>query len=229
MSALGLKIYFGDASDLIKKEYVNSIEQLTAVSKKLGLKSLYGARQVHGIASGSIDQQKEVVAVFDQEVDALLTDQKGVGVGVFTADCLPVLLYDPEHKVVAAVHAGWKGAVAGILQKTIKRLTEKYQTNPADLYIYFGPSIKICCYQVGQEVVDAVEKTSFARLSLYEREEQYFFDLLEFAKQVLLKQGCRFSRMDQKNSLCTRCIKTYHSYRRDGDKAGRQISIIAYE
>lgn len=92
------------------------------------------------------------------DTDALITNEPGLFVCVQTADCVPVLLYDPQKKVVAAVHAGWRGTISKITQKTISLMTEKFGCNPADIIAGVGPSIHMHAYEVGPEVVEAVEK-----------------------------------------------------------------------
>jgi hypothetical protein len=89
--------------------------------------------------------------------DALLTDQVGIMLEVRTADCLPVLLVDPKRRVVAAVHAGWRGALARIVEKTVGEMRRLYGSDPGSILAVLGPSIRVCCYEVGQEVEDAFQ------------------------------------------------------------------------
>ena len=89
--------------------------------------------------------------------DALLTDEAGIMLSVRTADCLPVLLVDPKRRGVAAVHAGWRGALARIVEKTVGEMRRLYGSDPRDMLAVLGPSIRVCCYEVGQEVEDAFQ------------------------------------------------------------------------
>lgn len=89
------------------------------------------------------------------EADAVICDTPGQWIGVRTADCVPVLLYDPQQQVVAAVHAGWRGTVAHIVQKTIQRLKREYSCQASDLYAMIGPSISPESFEVGPEVAEA--------------------------------------------------------------------------
>jgi YfiH family protein len=86
--------------------------------------------------------------------DALLTDQPGILLSVQTADCLPILLVDPSHRAVAAVHAGWRGLLQRIAEKTVGEMQRAFHLRPEELRAAIGPSIRACCYEVGQEVVE---------------------------------------------------------------------------
>jgi len=95
--------------------------------------------------------------------DALITNQPGRLLAVQVADCLPILLADPERRVVAAVHAGWRGTLAGIVKKTVGRMRQEFGSDPKRILAAFGPGIHRCCYEVGREVVDHFEaKFSYA-------------------------------------------------------------------
>ncbi len=89
--------------------------------------------------------------------DALLTNQSGLLLAVQVADCLPILLVDPKQRVVAAVHAGWRGTAKRIAEKTVGQMRARFGCRPADLRAAIGPGIHGCCYQVGREVVEAFE------------------------------------------------------------------------
>lgn len=89
--------------------------------------------------------------------DALITNQPGLLLAVQVADCLPILLADPKRRVVAAVHAGWRGTAKRIAEKTIGEMRARFGCRPADLRATIGPGIHSCCYQVGREVVEAFE------------------------------------------------------------------------
>ena len=91
------------------------------------------------------------------EGDALLTEEAGIMLEVRTADCLPVLLVDTKRRAVAAVHAGWQGALARIVEKTVGEMRRLYGSDPRDMLAVLGPSIRVCCYEVGQEVEDAFQ------------------------------------------------------------------------
>ncbi|MGH9327453.1 MAG: peptidoglycan editing factor PgeF [Terriglobia bacterium] len=89
------------------------------------------------------------------EGDALLTESPGVLLSVRTADCLPVLIVDPQNHAVAAIHAGWRGGLGRIIEKTVAEMRRVFRSEPRYLFVALGPSIRACCYEVGEEVIDA--------------------------------------------------------------------------
>ncbi|MDO4461194.1 MAG: peptidoglycan editing factor PgeF [Bacteroidia bacterium] len=119
------------------------------------------AEQVHGngvfvvkeehIGRGALDIESRI-----PQCDALVTDIKGVCLMILTADCVPVLLFDPKRVVVAAIHAGWKGTAQKIAKKTIETMRDTYGCEAKDMEAYIGPAICGSCFEVGEEVVDAI-------------------------------------------------------------------------
>jgi hypothetical protein len=149
------------------------------------------------------------------EGDALITDRPGVAVSVRTADCFPILLADSRRRVVAAVHAGWRGTAAGVAAATLKRMRSEFGSEPGDVYAAIGPGIGVCCYQVGTEV---------AHLLGLERAKRA--DLAALNREQFLLTGVPEAQIETPGA-CTFCdARRFHSYRRDGDRAGRQISYI---
>ncbi len=94
-------------------------------------------------------------------VDALMTDVAGVCIGVSTADCIPVLLYDKKLRAVCAIHAGWRGTVQRIVEKSVQRMAEVYGTQPCDIIAQIGPGIHLESFEVGDEVYDAFAQAGF--------------------------------------------------------------------
>ena len=92
--------------------------------------------------------------------DAVITNNKGILLGVQVADCVPVLLYDVKRNVIGVVHAGWRGTAVSILKKTIETMRERFSSFPDDIKIAIGPSIRWCCYHVGYDVLESVEKAT---------------------------------------------------------------------
>ena len=159
--------------------------------------------------------------------DYLITDQTFVALGVLTADCLPIIIYDPDHHVVANVHAGWKGSVAGVVEHVVDKLVDTYKSDPCSLEVYFGPSAGRCCYLVQQDVIDQIPK-KYMRDNVFDTIERgFFFDTIALNKLQLLSKGVQAHNMTTTFALCTMCDPRWNSHRRDGDLAGRQITIVA--
>ncbi|MBZ0199510.1 MAG: polyphenol oxidase family protein, partial [Ignavibacteriaceae bacterium] len=104
-------------------------------------------KQVHGDAVTFVEQPG-----FCGESDAMITDKTGLGIAISTGDCTAVFIYDKENKVIAGVHAGWRGTEKKILEKTLNKLMKKYKSSPANLFVYLAPSISQINYEVGEEV-----------------------------------------------------------------------------
>jgi YfiH family protein len=150
--------------------------------------------------------------------DALLENSPGSVIAVKTADCIPILVVDPHHRAVAAVHAGWRGTAAGIVQRAVKEMQEHFGSDPADLEAALGPGILECCYEVGPEVAERFGRRGRARL-----------DLPGINRLQLIQAGVSASRIYVSN-LCTMCQpEKFHSFRRDKDGAGRLYSFIGIQ
>jgi len=157
------------------------------------------------------------------EGDALISNQPGITLSVRTADCLPILMADTHNRAVAAVHAGWRGTLLEIVPKTIQAMEEQFRTRPEDLVIAIGPGIGHCCFEVGPEVATRFSKIFPERRDLDERTK---IDLVETNLRLLGRNGGRV-RQIARSGLCSYCqADLFHSFRRDGDAAGRMVSAI---
>lgn len=147
--------------------------------------------------------------------DALLEQTQGSVVAVKTADCIPLLLLDEDHRAVAAVHAGWRGTAARIARRAVEAMQTRFGTAPDRLYAALGPGIGACCFEVGPEVAEQ-----------FGREGRVHIDLEEENRKQLLEAGVTPRRIYASN-LCTMCeAEEFHSFRRDRERAGRMFSFI---
>ena len=163
------------------------------------------------------------------DTDALITNEPGLFVCIQTADCVPILLFDPQKKVVAAIHAGWRGTVSKIALKSIQQMTEKFGCNPVNIIAGIGPSIHMHAYEVGPEVVEAV-KISFTNSSALLKpslnEGKAYFDLWEANQTVLIESGIPEENIEVMG-LCTfEQADLFFSARREGTDTGRMVSGI---
>lgn len=146
--------------------------------------------------------------------DALLDSTPGSTLAIKTADCLPILLVDERLRTVAAVHAGWRGTVAGIAQQAVAALGERFGSSPASMHAALGPAIGKCCYEVGPEVASHFGEQGRAHV-----------DLVEANRRQLLAAGLPAAHIYTAD-LCTMCRPDeFHSYRRDREAAGRMYSF----
>jgi len=180
-------------------------------------------RQVHGTVVG-VGRAGDVERL---EADGLVAVTGGVVVGVVTADCVPVLLLDRTRRAVAAVHAGWRGAAGGVLRSGLERMQREAGSEPGSIEAVIGPAIGGCCYQVGAEVRDAFEAASpgVTASAWTPHGDRLLLDLRRAVALLLEELGVR---QVERLGPCTRCGTGYHSYRRDGAGAGRQLSFIGW-
>ncbi|MDP7111825.1 MAG: peptidoglycan editing factor PgeF, partial [Myxococcota bacterium] len=156
--------------------------------------------------------------------DGLITRQPGQALAVQVADCVPVLLWDPGHGVVAAVHAGWRGTAAAIVRVALESMIRRARTNPRDLRVALGPSIGGCCYRVGPEVVEALKRIAPAEVVLADEGERRV-DLRAVNRWLLRSEGVLEESIEDVGG-CTCCDATLFSYRRDGPRTGRLMGAI---
>lgn len=158
-----------------------------------------------------------------EDCDALITDLKGVVLSILTADCVPILLYDGQKEVVAAVHAGWKGTKAEITSKTVQKMIDIYGCDPKNILAGIAPSIGRCCYEVGEEVAEHFFDTP---KGFTQKGEKYMLDLPFINKQQLLASGLKEENIEMSH-ICTACeVERFFSYRKEQGCSGRFMSMI---
>lgn len=184
-----------------------------------GAEKLITARQIHSDRSVWVSSSQEDAG----EADALITDRAGLLLGVRTADCLPILILAEQPRLVAAVHAGWRGTVAEIAAKTVARLVDDFGADRSRIQASIGPGIGICCYEVGPEVATRFRSMCPERDDL---DRKTRIDLLEANRRQLIAAGLAPDRIHT-GAPCTSCASgEFHSYRRNPREAGRMLSVI---
>lgn len=174
------------------------------------------AKQVHG-------NQVEIVsqAGIKEDTDGLVTNQHGLILGIQVADCAAILLADPDHEVIGAVHAGWRGAAAGILPAAIERM-EKKGADPSRILAWVSPCISLKHFEVGDEVASQfpdqfVDYSSYSKphvnLSGYVHDQLIHCGVL--ASQIEVDSRCTFDNEEE-----------FYSYRRERERAGRMLTLI---
>jgi YfiH family protein len=160
-------------------------------------------------------------------IDALFTHQPNVCIAVTTADCVPLLFFDPQKQVIAVAHAGWRGTCSKIAEKTVHNLINKFNCNPADIRVVIGPSISSKVYEVGKEVVDNFENAGFDISRIVSiRNQSFYLDLWEANQQSLQSVGILYDHIEI-SGICTYTEhERFFSARRLGIKSGRITSGI---
>jgi hypothetical protein len=164
------------------------------------------------------------------EADALVTAQRGIALGVATADCVPLVVIDPEARALAVVHAGWRGTLAGVLSATIRTMRDQLGARPEMMRVGAGPAAGACCYEVGPEVFEPFtrERPALAeRVVSQVRDGKALLDLVEANRLEAIEEGVDPDHFGSAG-ICTICRPDLcHSYRRDGAAAGRMWLLAA--
>lgn len=191
---------------------------------------LHRVRQVHG-AAVRVVAAAEPDGALRPEADALVTATAGQALAVVTADCVPILLADPISGAVGVVHAGWRGTAADVAAATVRALTREYGVEPSRIVAAIGPSIGACCYDVGEELLDAFAAAGHgeaARAAWFARgsDGRLRLDLWAANRALLVRAGLLPANVHVAG-LCTKTHLTwFESYRAEGAAAGRLAAII---
>ncbi len=219
----GEKPRFSESSEHLWKEYREEFSKAINIS----CDHIYFPKQTH---SDRIEIITEKTQIDDLEgKDALITNQKGVCIAVQTADCVPVLLFDPVQKVIGAVHAGWRGTVDKLVKKTIEQMVNEFDCCPQDIKAGIGPSIYKHAYEVGKDVVElVVERFANHRALLIPsvRDGKAYFDLWEANRTLLVESGVLSENIELLGMCSYEHRSLFFSARRDGTDTGRMISCL---
>jgi YfiH family protein len=198
------------------------MENRRRVAETLGLRTdnFFFLHQVHG--HRVVEARR--ISHPSPHADAVITDKRGIALAIKTADCVPILLCDPERPAVAAIHSGWRGTAKNIIKGTISMMESKYRTKREKIIAAVGPAIGPCCYEVDRTVAAALLDEK--ELGPSEKDGKFFIDLTSLNIRQLKAEG-----LEEKNitaiNLCTFCHKKFFfSHRRDHGLTGRQISVI---
>ena len=181
--------YCGDSEESIKRNR-ETLCQLLGIEDH----SLLMPHQVHLAEIAVVDREmltlptEEIQQKLDG-IDALMTNEAGVCIGVSTADCIPVLLYDPIQRASCAIHAGWRGTVQRIVEKAVARMTEVFGSDPQNLIAQIGPGIHLESFEVGDEVYQTFEKEGFPMELISKKYEKWHIDLPECNRLQLVAAG----------------------------------------
>lgn len=191
----------------------NVTENYKRICKSAGFDfdSLTASAQDHNTFVRAVTSENKGVGIYKprdlQSVDALITNEKGVTLVTYYADCTPLFFVDTKQKAIGLAHAGWRGTVGRIGEKVVNKMTELYGTNPANIVAAIGPAISVCCYEVDKPCADnfyALSDLDSSRFVFPKENGKYMIDLLETNRQILVAAGVKNENITV-SDVCTNC------------------------
>lgn len=234
-----LRIYMGDTRDALYPELNTTFPwqpqktlledmRFAHLKKMMSLEELVFVRQIHGVDGLHVTRQKaETLHAFHHEADFIITHEQSIGIGVLTADCVPLVIYDLINNVAAIVHAGWRGSVQGVALKALDALAQTFNTQIQNVRIFLAPCAGICCYQIDESLATSIRKHSYSEPTLFQQNNTWFFNLSLFNCLQLQHAGVPQDAFDMQYMACTICSPQFFSYRRQKEKAGRQMTVVS--
>ena len=224
LSSLNIGIHRGDQRKNVLKNYEILGNALDFNSKNLVL-----SHQTHTdivLRVGTAQAGAGLFAPELPECDGLITNEPGIALAVFTADCTPVLLHDPITGAVGAVHAGWRGTAASIAGKAVAAMVREFGSDPSQLRAAIGPNIGVCCFETDSDVPKAMAEAfgEEAKPFIFSKENKYYVNLKEINALVLRKAGVRNIEISTECTVC-QCHRFWSHRVTKGDR-GSQGAII---
>ena len=213
-----MSLSYGDTKSSLanRKKFLDSIG--------IDYRSLICAQQVHGKNVEYVRQENKGSGALDyassiMDTDGFITDQPGVPLAILTADCLSIFIYDPRRPAIAILHAGWRSTEQNIAQEGLRAMQNKFGSQPKDLLVGFGPSIRSCCFQVEDDF-----KSNFS-FGLLKRDRGVFMDIALINQRQLVDCGVREENIFDP-AFCTFSDDDFFSFRKEAQAAGRLISVM---
>ncbi|MBN2571143.1 MAG: peptidoglycan editing factor PgeF [Ignavibacteriales bacterium] len=184
---------------------------------KLGISELAYQSQTHGNTVKVVNKAGHV-----GYCDALITNKKKLGLAITSADCSAIFLYDNVNNVIASIHSGWRGTEKKILEKTIHKMMQEFNTNPQNVYAYIAPSISMMNYEIGKDVAE-----KFNSKYVLKNGKNMFLNVSLANFDILISNGIQKDHIQVSDVCSFETSSLLHSYRRDGEISGRALGIIA--
>ena len=229
LASLNLGCHRGDRDENLRENYRRFC---AAIGADVG--SIVMTRQVHRTEVRAVTRADIKADVLDEvpfEADGLTTDIPGIALFVFSADCIPVLLFDPVKKAIGACHAGWRGTAGAIAGETVKAMVSRYGCKAEDIRAAIGPGIGKCCFETDADVPEAMLASlgDLARPHITRTGEKWHVDLKAVNRAVLLDAGVRPEHIDVSED-CTCCQHDrFWSHRYTGGLRGSQAACVMLE
>lgn len=229
LASLNLGCHRGDDEENLRENYRRFCAATGTDDSRMVM-----TNQVHGVAVravGEADIKADLLDPTPFEADGLTTDCPRITLAIFSADCIPILLFDPVRRAVGACHAGWRGTAGAIAGATVEAMVSRYGCRPGDVRAAVGPGIGPCCFETDGDVPGAMLDAlgSLARAHITRAGEKYHVDLKAINKAVLLAAGVAEAHIDV-SGACTCCQhERYWSHRYTGGVRGSQAAAIMLE
>ena len=224
LSSLNIGMQRGDEPENVKANF-----EILGNALGFSLEDLALTRQIHTDIVRVIRRQEAGKSLDHRdwpECDALITNEPGIALVVFTADCTPILLWDPVTGAVGAAHAGWRGTAMGIAAKTVEAMVKEFGCEPANIRAAIGPNIGFCCFETDRDVPDAMVEALGEDVKPYIRPngEKYYVNLKEINALWLRKAGVEHIEISDACTVCRSDL--YWSHRVTRGERGSQGAII---
>lgn len=226
-ASLNLGVSRGDDPDHVRENYRRFLTAIGAQGPRMAMSNQVHENHVRVITKADVKEDPYEKVTY--EADGLVTDLPGVTLVIFSADCLPILYYDPVRQVVAAAHAGWRGTAADIAGAVVRKMEEVYGCDPQNILAAIGPGIGPCCFETHGEVPAAMEEAYGPAAAPFLRPlsgGKFRVDLKGLNALALTRAGVDPARIDTDGD-CTMCLpEKYWSHRRLGDRRGSMAALI---
>lgn len=228
LESLNLGIHRGDRPGNVLKNY-----RLLGKAVGFAPNQLVFTRQIHADIVrrvGRADRGQGLFFPAGADCDALITDEPGTALTVFSADCTPILLFDPVRGAIGAVHSGWRGTALGIAGKTVAAMERAYGCRPEDIRAAVGPCISACCFETRQEVPQAMEAAlgALALPAIRQTDPEHYHVDLKLLNCVWLELAG--VRLIDVSPQCTCCEpERFWSHRRTGQQRGSMAAVICLD
>lgn len=224
LDSLNIGIHRGDDWENVLKNY-----EILGNALGFDIHNLVLSHQTHTDTVTRVGKPETGAGLFAPELpecDALITNEPGVALAIFTADCTPILLHDPVTGAVGAAHAGWRGTASAIAGKTVAAMTRAYGCDPANIRAAIGPNIGPCCFQTDRDVPDAMLEAfgEAAMPFIRQQEDKYYVNLKEINALVLRQAGVRQIDISRDCTVCQ--SHRFWSHRVTHGLRGSQGAII---
>ena len=205
--------------DTNDEEIFNQEQKQQLFREGIDLERIFHIRQIHGSKVVNVNKVVSSDAGRIPEADGVVTGLDDVVLTVRSADCIPIFLYDPARHCTGLIHAGWKSTQQNIAGEALKLMYQNFGTYPSDVRAVFGPSVRDCCYQVDQEFCEVFPE------AMVPRNGNWFLNLQAVNLRQLTDFGVRQENIHD-TQMCTCCNERFFSWRREGQSAGRHLSLL---